>query len=378
MKNNKHLHSKILNIPNSKIRLWLIQIIFTLLFLLQSIFASSLGKSILREEFESIPQKVVMGFHGGGGRGLISAYILQALETKLPSHNINDYVTHYAGNSTGSIMAAGLASGKTVSDMINFYLKDGPEIFSSKARNWSYPLINPNKYDRAIFDQKLADGFGNLQMGHLEKGLLVMADQLVSTEQAERGPVYFNSERENCRDFFLRDVVGASCSAPTIFEPSTAIDGYKLIDGGLVENNPSMGAFYEFSKPGENVFHLSIGTGRYPNAYDFAENGSMSVIKWATAIPHLQTRGVSLLTDRRLEDMLGKNYIHFNPELEKYIELDDLSPKSIEEMQVAVMQYISTPEVEKQLLRAAAEIVLRHGSHLRKSQLVPSESQSKD
>lgn len=335
--------------------------------LLLSVLAT--GKSSRLEEqdhYRIKPNKVVLTFDGGGGRGLISAMILKEIEDLLPGKNIQNYVTHFAGNSTGSILAAGLASGKTVSQMIDFYMKDGPEIFSSKARNKTYPLFN-TKYDRTIFDQKLTEGFGEVRLGNLTKGLIVMADQLETSEAAPQGPVIFNSENESQKGFLLKDICAGSCSAPSIFPPYTAMEGYKFLDGGVLENHPGMTAYTILKERGTTLNMISIGTGRFANIYDYNKSGFAGVYNWLTSLPHLITRDTGVLSDTNLKTMMKKRYVRFNPELKNYVALDEMTPASLERMQLMAVEYISLPEIKSQITRTAMML-----SHLKNQGLVVS------
>lgn len=314
------------------------------------------------------PNKVVLTFDGGGGRGLISAIILKEIEDHLPGKNIHHYVTHFAGNSTGSILAAGLASGKSVSDMINFYMKDGPEIFSNRARNKTYPLFN-TKYDRTIFDAKLNEGFGEVCLGNLTKGLIVMADQLETSDQAPQGPVIFNSDDESQKGFLLKDICAGSCSAPSIFPPYTGMEGYKLVDGGILENHPGMTTYTLLKERGTTLNMISIGTGHFANIYDYNKSGIAGIYNWLTSLPHLITRDTGVLSDHNLKSLVKKRYVRFNPDLKEYVALDEMTPEALERLQLMIAEYISVPAVRDQIVRTAMMLTILKNQGLVGNQL---------
>src|SRR5436309_2631736 len=88
-----------------------------------------------RYEDSSQPRKM-LAIDGGGIRGLLTLGMLERLETLLreTSRAGNDYrLCHYfdyvAGTSTGGIIAAGLARGLSVGELIKFYQDYGNEIF---------------------------------------------------------------------------------------------------------------------------------------------------------------------------------------------------------------------------------------------------------
>ncbi|HEY9598951.1 MAG TPA: patatin-like phospholipase family protein, partial [Cyanophyceae cyanobacterium] len=74
----------------------------------------------------------ILSLDGGGIRGLVSAYILQEIETKLKENNkppLREHFDMIAGTSTGSILAAGIALGYPINELIEIYETRGLEIF---------------------------------------------------------------------------------------------------------------------------------------------------------------------------------------------------------------------------------------------------------
>ena len=73
----------------------------------------------------------------------------------------------------------------------------------------------------------------------------------------------------------VSDAVLASCSAPTYFDPVVVDDKYRLIDGGLWANNPSLVAIidanYRLKIPLKEIRVLSIGTGKSKVFYPRSE-----------------------------------------------------------------------------------------------------------
>jgi len=71
--------------------------------------------------------KRVISFDGGGVRGLISARVLDRLAKQYPQFWRSADIL--AGTSTGAIMAAGLASGLSATDLADFYQSKSSTIF---------------------------------------------------------------------------------------------------------------------------------------------------------------------------------------------------------------------------------------------------------
>jgi patatin-like phospholipase/acyl hydrolase len=81
----------------------------------------------------------ILALDGGGIRGLVTARILQELETQI-GQPLNQYFDLIAGTSTGSILAAGLVMGMAPSKLIEIYQERGREIFPD--RIWDWPRKN--------------------------------------------------------------------------------------------------------------------------------------------------------------------------------------------------------------------------------------------
>ncbi len=77
------------------------------------------------------PRKL-LAIDGGGIRGVLSLQILAKIETllqlesKRPDYRLVDYFDYVAGTSTGGIIAAGIALGMSVSEILKFYEDNGP------------------------------------------------------------------------------------------------------------------------------------------------------------------------------------------------------------------------------------------------------------
>src|ERR1700730_7502960 len=76
------------------------------------------------------PRKL-LAIDGGGIRGVLSLKILEKIEEFLiqesnrADYRLADYFDYVAGTSTGGIIAAGLAAGMSVKEILDFYLNNG-------------------------------------------------------------------------------------------------------------------------------------------------------------------------------------------------------------------------------------------------------------
>jgi uncharacterized protein len=85
-------------------------------------------------------QRRLLVLDGGGIRGLVTLGILEKLEADLraasgagASFRLSDYFDFIGGTSTGAILAAGLAIGKSVAELIAFYQTCGAQMFEASA-----------------------------------------------------------------------------------------------------------------------------------------------------------------------------------------------------------------------------------------------------
>ena len=73
----------------------------------------------------------ILSLDGGGIRGLISALILKEVEKELKEKgkSLLEHFDMIAGTSTGSLLAAGVAIGKPIDELIKMYEDEGEKIF---------------------------------------------------------------------------------------------------------------------------------------------------------------------------------------------------------------------------------------------------------
>ena len=141
----------------------------------------------LLERFNNSHPKKILSLDGGGIRGALTLGYLKKLEDILkekfhdqPAFRLCDYFDLIGGTSTGSIIAASLAIGKTVDEITKLYMDLGGKIFGEK-RNWWNPM-ETMKWLKANYNyQAMEDGlrlaFGDITLGgnELKTGLCIVA-----------------------------------------------------------------------------------------------------------------------------------------------------------------------------------------------------------
>lgn len=208
----------------------------------------------------------ILSLDGGGAKGFYPLGILREVEALLPCpiHETFDLIF---GTSTGSIIAALLATGLSVDEIHELYMEHVPPIMraSGKAAKTAKLRETGEKVFRdAGFDTVLT-GLG-----------------IVSTKWQLETPMIFKSKETQAhgrRATFvpgfgcnLADAIEASCSAYPFFEIKTletaSGDVVELFDGGYCANNPSLYALADatvaLGYAPENCRLLSLGCGQYP------------------------------------------------------------------------------------------------------------------
>ena len=241
--------------------------------------------------------KRILALDGGGVRGMFSLGILSKIEELLanqwvksapnrsaPDFRLCDYFDLIAGTSTGAIIAAALAKGMSVAEIVTEYTALLPIVFKKKGTGAKANTFLAPRYSRRSLLTKLDRIFGStttLRSDTIKTGLMITAKRL------DTGDVYIFHNNPNDithskaaspyrkSDYTLAKIVRASTAAPTYFAPEhfpgrgTAVQTF--VDGGVSPlNNPALGAFmvatikgfgYEWANGENNLLLVSVGTG---------------------------------------------------------------------------------------------------------------------
>lgn len=219
----------------------------------------------------------ILSIDGGGIRGVFPAGVLAELETLAGSgKSIASYFDLVAGTSTGGIIALGLGAGKSAREIRDLYMHRGPEIFppvwdNIVGRCWKTfrnNVLNAtfHRYSRRSLERVLQEFLGDKILGESN------VRQVIPAFDGRFSEVFLFKTRhheEYTQDWRKRMVeIGlATSAAPTFYRPLDS-GGYRLIDGGIWANNPTMLAIVEalisYDVPRERIKVLSIGCGDEP------------------------------------------------------------------------------------------------------------------
>jgi uncharacterized protein len=268
----------------------------------------------LTERLERKGPRKLLAIDGGGIRGVLALQILAKIESLLkeetmnPDYRLADYFDYAAGTSTGAIIAAGISLGMSVDEILNFYLKNGSDMFdkTSIVRRLQY------KYESEPLAQQLKIVFhGSTTLGSDEiETLLLIVLRNATTDSP--WPISNNpfakyndsAHPANNLTFPLWQVVRASAAAPTFFPPEViAIEGkpFVFVDGGVtMYNNPAFQMFlmatvdrYWIKAPPEKrgwetgvdkMLIVSVGTGTSAGANYSLKPEEMHLLFNATSI----------------------------------------------------------------------------------------------
>jgi len=240
--------------------------------------------------------KRILALDGGGLRGILTLAYLAEIESLLRARHggsqdfrLHHYFDLIAGTSTGSIIAAALASGMAVEEIIQKYHALGQRVFQ---KSWLRQGYVRAFYDEAGLIHELKEVYGAATtMGDpsLQTGLLVITKRLDSgspwpISNNPRGR-YFGARPNQSvvpnSAYPLWQVVRASTAAPRYFDPERIVIAQgsgdqksvqgEFVDGGVSPfNNPALQALMYATFDGygigwplgaEKLLVVSVGTG---------------------------------------------------------------------------------------------------------------------
>ena len=283
----------------------------------------------LLDRFQSPGPKRILALDGGGIRGAITLGFLHRIETLLRKQHGNDklllcdYFDLIGGTSTGAIIAALLATGHEVSDIIAKYRTLGGKIFGDK---YSYLQIGTKvkaTYDFLPLQSELKALFGDIKLGSDDicTGICVNAKRadtnstwsFLNHPESKFYNAFRTGELGN-KDYLLREVVRSSTAAPTYFLPQRLNLGDRnatFVDGGVsMVNNPALQLFliatlngfpFHWKTGADQLLLTSIGTGTFTKRLDAEKIANNNMLDWAGAVPDMLMEDASYLNQIMLQ-----------------------------------------------------------------------------
>ena len=217
----------------------------------------------------------ILALDGGGAKGFYTLGVLKEVEALVDRPLCQQFDLIF-GTSTGAIIAALLAQGKSVDHIHKVYVEYVPTVM--KAGSATLPNFGFSRTAKSKALAELADTvFAHAKFDSLQTGVGIVAAHWVD----EQPFVFKNSIAQAhgmSKSFVpgfgctISDAVQASCSAYPFFNRKriTKISGdvVEAIDGGYCANNPTLYALADALKPlqksPENIRVLNVGVGSYP------------------------------------------------------------------------------------------------------------------
>jgi uncharacterized protein len=208
----------------------------------------------------------VLALDGGGAKGFYTLGVLKEIEglTGKPLYSCFDLIF---GTSTGAIIAALLALGKSVDEIHGQYRNHVPTV-----------MAQTNRAGRTLALKTLATKvFGDCTFSDVQTGV-----GIVATKWLQEQPMIFKGSVDQAHGrkgtfvpgfgVSVCEAVRASCSAFPFFErtivKTSNDEQIDLIDGGYCANNPTLYALVDatvslgFSR--DRVRVVNVGVGSYP------------------------------------------------------------------------------------------------------------------
>ncbi|CAJ0568837.1 unnamed protein product, partial [Mesorhabditis spiculigera] len=311
-------------------------------------------------------KQLAISLDGGGIRGLAEAQMLFELQ-RILGDSFLPRIEWLGGTSTGSILAIGLALGKSPQDCIRLYLRFKDEVFRGDR-----PYSEQN-LEKCLQNEFKLNG-QELRMVDVKKKLLVTAAQ---TDVSPAEIVVFRSYQlpneapksykslGSAGELKLWQAARCSSAAPTYFSAPHGC----YMDGGLIANNPTSEVLSDIQvidalgpnkvKP---AAFLSLGTGIPPTrrvGESTPDAGILATLMARLNVTvvhtlHMLTEQISaangVVVSRSAGFCLamGIPFFRFSPPLAFDIELDARDDKTLIEMMWTSRNYINThPDLKK-------------------------------
>lgn len=275
----------------------------------------------------------MLALDGGGILGVVSLGALREIEAQLraqtgqPDLRLRDFFNYFAGTSTGAIIAAGLAMGKSVDEIEAIYLQEGHDIFDRRgvlARTFNRfrAKFSHEKLTRRLRQEFTDKSILQLQQdGQMatDRHLLVVTRNLetdspwpISTNPAAK---YNDPDRPDCNlRIPLWQLVRASAAAPTYFaperlqwDPADPDKQFFFEDGGVTpHNNPAFLLYKMATAPAyrlewpsgeDRMMLISVGTGFNYRLLGDPDHRGESILQTTASLPAELMRAFAMEND---------------------------------------------------------------------------------
>ncbi len=271
----------------------------------------------------------ILSLDGGGVRGIYTAVLINRIVKEVPE--LLEDTHFFAGSSTGSILALGLAFGIPPAELIEIFRAYGQVVLRKNLVS-SIGQVVGAKYDIMALRKLLTPYFGASILLDFSKrrgkNILVPAfdlDGKIDDVRTWKPKIFHNFTGPLADDGEMAiDVIVRSSAMPIEF---ASFQGY--VDGSIVATNPSMLAFTEAidrntgKQTPANIRLLSLSTGFFPRFIGGTEH-DWGLGRWSFVLPALMVDSQNGISDYQCSRLLGGSRYHrLDPILPKPVNISD-------------------------------------------------------
>jgi len=308
----------------------------------------------------------ILSIDGGGLRGIIPLQVIRYIElvTGKPIHQSFDLI---AGTSTGGLLTCALTledKQSVIGDSRKYSLDDIEHIYKERGKE-IFPILNgfyqrnKNSFSKWFSPQFSSKNLENVLFEYFGDNMITSCLRpilLTSFDIHRNRPIYFTTREATFihdKNSKLTEICRASSAAPTYFSSHNFnYDGENItcIDGGIVMNNPSIGALVEVLGNPEyknyqldnkqlslkDITVLSLGTGRSNKLLNSSKSKTWGRLGWIKPIIDISTGGPVKMVDQQIKTIfkasgLQSNYLRIDIDIEeKYSEMSDSKPETMD------------------------------------------------
>jgi hypothetical protein len=222
---------------------------------------------------------VAIAVDGGGIKGVIVARALHILEDHM-GQSLHEIFRLVAGTSTGSVIATGIAAGKTGQELYDLYCNWAGTIFAKTWRYYLWPLTR-YRYSNEPLKNVIEQHIGDMTMGDFWSQDPPTDVVITTFDVVENRTRFIKPWKAEYAPWPVSKAVMASAAVPAFFP---VIEG-RFVDGGVGSyNNPCYLAAYEVRfcldwNPAETTL-ISLGTGRDPHTLQPGDADKFWAWRW--------------------------------------------------------------------------------------------------
>ena len=289
--------------------------------------------------------KIILSIDGGGIRGIIPVTILNYIEKRIQNIqgdsriHMGNLVDLVAGTSSGAVLGALMLlpsecktpwSKYNMREITDIYMDLLDKFFEDGLKHRIKTLwgLKGPRYSEEQIDKSLLKYFDHYKMEQLIKPCLVTGYDISKRDII----IYSNFKNEKYSSYYIKDIIKAATSTPSIFYPGHFKEGEDIntvIHGDLFSGNPSLLAITESYKEGiikedfSKIYFLSLGAGlnhELKRKYSYEKSRKWGKSDWFIPLLDIVTSASQKYIEKQTATTFESrnasyNYHRINPEI---------------------------------------------------------------